>query len=137
MSRKTPISDLMTTHVRTLSIDAKLSEARRALTTERIHHLPIVENGILVGMISSRDLVRILREAKAGGSESVDEILDRCSSVAKLMSSDLVTVRADDSVERAIELIADGSIHSALVLDASRHLVGIVTDTDLLDYLCS
>ena len=137
MSRKTPISELMTTHVRTLSVDAKLSEARRALTKERIHHLPIVENGILVGMISSRDLVRILRGAKPGGAESVDEILDRSSSVAKLMSSELVTARADDSVDRAIDLIADGSIHSVLVLDASRHLVGIVTDTDLLDYLCS
>jgi CBS domain-containing protein len=137
MSRKTPISELMTTPVRALGVDARLSEVRRALTKERIHHLPIVENGILVGMISSRDLIRILREARAGGTESVDEILDRSSSVAKLMSSELVTARPDDSVERAIELIADGSVHSVLVLDVSRHLVGIVTDTDLLDYLCS
>jgi CBS domain-containing protein len=137
MSRKTPISELMTTPVRTLGVDARLSEVRRALTQEDIHHLPIVEDGILVGMISSRDLVRILREAKPGAAESVDEILDRSSSVAKLMSSELVTARANDSVDRAIELIAEGSIHSVLVLDASRHVVGIVTDTDLLDYLCS
>jgi CBS domain-containing protein len=131
-----PISELMTTHVRTLGVDAKLSEARRVLTKERIHHLPIVENGILVGLVSSRDLVRILREAKAGGSESVDEVLDRTSSLRKAMSTDLVTLRPDDPVERAIDLIADGHIHSLLVLDAGRHLVGILTDTDLLDYLC-
>ena len=136
MPRKTPISEVMTTRVRTLGVDAKLSEARRTLTKERIHHLPIVENGILVGLISSRDLVQILREAKASGSESVDQSLDRSASLAKVMSTDLVTVRSDEPVERAIELIADGSIHSVLVLDAERRLVGILTDTDLLDYLC-
>jgi len=47
-----------------------------------------------------------------------------------------VTVQAGDSVEQAIERIADGTIHSVLVLDEGRRLVGIVTDTDLLDYLC-
>jgi CBS domain-containing protein len=136
MSRKTPISQLMTTHVRTLDVDAKLSEARRLFTEERIHHLPIVEHRAVVGLLSSRDLVGILREAKAGGSESVDSILDRCSSIRQAMSSPLVTLHPDDTVERAIDLIADGSIHSLLVLDADRRLAGIVTDTDLLDYLC-
>jgi CBS domain-containing protein len=136
MSRKTPISELMTTHVRTLDVGARLSEARRLLTEERIHHLPIVERGAVVGLLSSRDLVGILREAKAGGSESVDAILDRCSTIRQAMSTPLVTLRPDDPLERAIGLIADGSIHSLLVLDADRRLAGIVTDTDLLDYLC-
>jgi CBS domain-containing protein len=136
MPRKTPISELMTTHVHTLDVGAKLSEVRRVLTKQRVHHVPIVDDGVLVGMVSSRDLVRILHAAKAGAGESVDETLDRSSTVAKLMSSDLVTVRSDESVEQAVERIADGSIHSVLVLDAGGRLVGIVTDTDLLDYLC-
>jgi CBS domain-containing protein len=136
MSRRATISELMTKRVRTLGVDAKLSEARRALTQERIHHLPIVEGAVLVGLLSSRDLVEILREAKAGGSENVDAILDRASSIREVMSTDLVTLRPDDPVERAVDLIADGTIHSLLVLDEQRRLVGILTDTDLLDYLC-
>lgn len=136
MSRRATISELMTKRVRTLGVDAKLSEARRALTQERIHHLPIVEGGVLVGLLSSRDLVGILREAKAGGAENVDAILDRASSIREVMSTDLVTLRPDDPVERAVDLIADGTIHSLLVLDEQRRLVGILTDTDLLDYLC-
>jgi CBS domain-containing protein len=90
----------------------------------------------VVGLLSSRDLVGILREAKSGGSESVDDILDRCSSIRQAMTTPLVTLRPDDPLERAIDLIADGSIHSLLVLDAGRRLAGIITDTDLLDYLC-
>jgi CBS domain-containing membrane protein len=136
MSRKTPISELMTTQVHTLEVGAKLSEVRRMLTEQRVHHVPIVAEGVPVGMVSSRDLVRILRAAKPAAGASIDETLDRSSTVAKVMSSELVTVGADESVERAIESIADGSVHSVLVLDAGRRLVGIVTDTDLLDYLC-
>jgi CBS domain-containing protein len=136
MSRKTPISELMTTHIHTLEVGAKLSEVRRMLTEQRVHHLPIVDKGVLVGMVSSRDLVGILRRAKTVPGESIDQTLDRSSTVAKVMSSQLVTVRSDESVEQAIERIADGSVHSVLVLDAGRRLVGIVTDTDLLDYLC-
>jgi CBS domain-containing protein len=136
MSRRATVSELMTKRVRTLGVDAKLSEARRALSEERIHHLPVVEGGKLVGVLSSRDLVRILREAKAGGAQDVDAILDRTASVREAMTPVLVALRPDDPVERAVDLISDGTIHSLLVLDEQRRLVGIVTDTDLLDYLC-
>jgi CBS domain-containing protein len=98
--------------------------------------VPIVDDGVLVGIVSSRDLVRILRSTPAAGSESVDEVLDRSGDVGQVMSTELVTLRSDASVEDAIERIAAGAVHSVLVLDADRRLVGIVTDTDLLDYLC-
>jgi CBS domain-containing membrane protein len=136
MPRRTPISELMTTRVRTLDARAKPSEARRLLSEERVHHVPIVDEGVVVGIVSARDLVRALRGAPRGAGASVDEILDRGGDVAELMSSDLVTMRADESVEQAIERIADGTVHSVLVLDAGGRLAGIVTDTDLLDYLC-
>lgn len=136
MPKKTPISELMTTHVHTLEVGAKLSEVRRLLTEQRVHHVPIVAEGVLVGMVSSRDLVRVLHTAKPAPGESIDQTLDRSSTVAKVMSSELVTLRSDASVEQAIERIAEGSVHSVLVLDAGRRLAGIVTDTDLLDYLC-
>jgi len=136
MPRKTPISELMTSRVQTLDVGAKPSEARRVLSEQRVHHVPIVDDGVLVGIVSSRDLVRILRSTPAGGSESVDEVLDRSGDVAQVMSTELVTLRSDASVEDAIECIAAGAVHSVLVLDADRRLVGIVTDTDLLDYLC-
>jgi CBS domain-containing protein len=136
MPRKTPISELMTTRVQTLDVGAKPSEARRVLSEQRVHHVPIVDDGVLVGIVSSRDLVRILRSTPAAGSESVDEVLDRSGDVGQVMSTELVTLRSDASVEDAIERIAAGAVHSVLVLDADRRLVGIVTDTDLLDYLC-
>lgn len=137
MVSTTPISECMTTHVTTLPIDAAPSEARRLLSREDINHLPVIERGRVVGVLSSRDLIRALRAAGASRGEAIDAILDRSANVADLMSREIVTIHPDDSVETAIDRIADGRLHSLLVLNDDRKLVGIVTDTDLLDYLCA
>ncbi len=138
MPRSTPISDVMTKHVLAVGVDAKLSEVRQLLTGEDIHHVPVVEGRRPVGIISSRDLVQLVREAGASQAGlGIDDLLDRAGNLSEVMTRDLVTMRSDEAVDRAIDLIADGSIHSVLVVDLDHRLVGIVTDTDLLDYLCS
>jgi len=125
----------MTSRVRSLGPEAKLSEVRRLLQEESCHHVPIVEDGELIGIVSSRDLLRLLREAKAKGDGDLDAVLDGRASLSEVMSHVPVTLGLDESVDRAIDLIADGAIHSVLVLDAEGRLAGIVTDTDLLAYL--
>jgi CBS domain-containing protein len=135
MPRTTPISEIMTTPVRTVSIDANLSEARQVMNEDDIHHVAVVDGDTLMGIITSTDLVRIYRKAGGGEGKDVDEVLDRASTVSAAMSTDLVTIRKDDSVERAVDLVADGAIHSVLVVDDRERLVGIVTVLDLLDFL--
>jgi len=135
MPKTTPISHLMTSRVHSLGIDAQLSEVRQLLKRESCHHVPIIDGERLAGMVSSRDLVRVLRDAVPVASLGVDELLDRSATVSQVMSRDLVTMCDDENVDRAIDLIADGHLHSVLVVDESHRLVGIVTDTDLLDYL--
>ena len=131
------ISELMTSPVRTVGLEAKLSEVRRALTHGNFHHVPVVDGDTLVGIVSSRDLLRAYRESRSRASGKADDLLDRGSAVAEIMSTELVTIRSHESVETAVDLIASGTIHSVLVLDQEERLVGIVTDTDLLDFLCS
>ena len=86
----------------------------------------------LVGIISSRDLVSFYRSVRAGEMKPADADDRRAK---HLMQTELVTMRSDDSVERAIDLLADGAIHSVLVLDADDALAGITTNVDLLEYL--
>ncbi|MEN8183789.1 MAG: CBS domain-containing protein [Myxococcota bacterium] len=137
MTRSTPISELMTSPVRTVGVDSKLSEVRRALTHGNFHHIPVVDGDTLVGIVSSRDLLRVYREFSSKTFGRADDLLDRSATVAEIMSTDLVMIRSHESIEAVIDLIASGTIHSVLVLDGEERLVGIVTDTDLLDYLCS
>lgn len=129
------MSEVMTSHVRTVGVGAKLSEVRRVISEGRFHHVPVVDDGVLVGIVSTSDLLRVYRAGAASTPEEIDDLLDRSATLADAMSTELTTLRADEPVERAIERIAEGRLHSVLVLDAQSRLVGIVTDTDLLDYL--
>lgn len=132
----TPISEWMTTKLVTIPLDAPLSTARRLFARAEIHHLPVVSDGRLVGMLSSRDLLRAVHRATRDGGEASDADLDRSAEIADLMSRDLVMLRPDASVDEALELVADGAMHAVLVVDDDRQLVGIATDADLLSYFC-
>jgi acetoin utilization protein AcuB len=134
MSRTTPISEVMTSKVRTANEATRVGELREILREEHVHHLPIVSGGRIVGLVSARDLLSFAREKGIAGSTRWDE---DTTTAAELMSTKLVTVRAQDPVEVAIDVIADGRVHSALVLDEGGQLAGIVTEKDLLAYLGS
>jgi CBS domain-containing protein len=135
-----PISTIMTRSVQTLDVNSKLSEVRRALITHEFHHMPIVDGDRIVGMISWRDLARAYRTAHnvdASDPFGIDDVLDRSSRIEEAMTRELVTVHDDDSIDRAIDLIADAHLHSVLVIDSEERLVGIVTDKDIVEYLSS
>lgn len=135
MPRTTPIEKVMTPRVLSLGVDAKLSEVRRLFREEGCHHVPILDGGRVAGVISSRDLLALLRGSEAAGADEVDALLDGSGTVQGIMTRDLVTMRTDESVDVAIDLIAGGRVHSVLVVDAEGRLAGIVTDSDLLAYL--
>jgi CBS domain-containing protein len=129
-----PVSLVMTTHVRTAEPGLTLDEIWHHMVDERCHHIPIVEGGRPIGMISTLDLVRVARKhgaqklsAGAYGGETAGEI----------MSTDLETLYSHESVEVAIDRIGRGDIHALLVLDEEDNLAGIVTNHDLLQYLIS
>ena len=125
-------SELMSSHVRVAAPDLALDRISEMLAEENCHHIPIVESGQPVGMISSRDLVRVARER--GRSHLDSEVL--ANSVARdVMSVDLETIHVDDSIDIAIERIGRGDIHALVVLDGDDELAGIVTHRDLLHYL--
>jgi acetoin utilization protein AcuB len=136
VTRKTPVSVLMVRSPRTIDADAKLSDVRRALIANDFHHMPIVDEGRLVGMISWRDLVRAYRVARHDEGVPVEQLLDESSSVRELMTTDLVTLPPDGTIDEAIDLIAEGNIHSVLIVD-DDDLVGIVTDKNLVEFLAS
>lgn len=56
----TPVSAIMTASVLTVNPTTSLHEAARMMAARWIRHLPVVDEGMVVGMISQRDLVGIL-----------------------------------------------------------------------------
>lgn len=128
------IRDVMTSHVRSARPDQSLQEIWRMLTDEHCHHIPIVDGSRPVGMISTRDLVRVARKH---GAEKLSAGHYASEKAADVMTRSLETIYVDEPVEAAIDRIGVGEFHSLVVLDEDENLVGIVTHRDLLHYLGS
>jgi CBS domain-containing protein len=58
----TPLSAVMTRQLVTVEPDTSVAEAARHMATRWIRHLPVMSDGQLVGMVSQRDLCKILSE---------------------------------------------------------------------------
>ena len=130
--RTVPVSQVMTSRVRTADAGQRLQDVLQILLDERCHHVPIVQDGRPVGMISHRDLVRI---ARAQGHQTLAEGFEGDGKAADIMSRELCTIGVDDPVELAIDRIGVGDIHALVVVDEQGDLAGIVTHYDLLHYL--
>ncbi len=63
-SAETPVWQIMTSPVITVSLDASVQDCMRIVTERRIRHLPVMDGMRVVGMISNRDLVKNVQNEK-------------------------------------------------------------------------
>jgi acetoin utilization protein AcuB len=118
------IEDVMTEGVRTVGPQASAAEARTLMESRGTHHLVVVDDGRVVGVVSQRDL---------GGRNAAAFLRDK--RVSDLMSARPVTVTPEDTVRRAANVLRGRSIGCLPVVDRRERLVGIVTISDLLDLI--
>jgi CBS domain-containing protein len=117
-----------------LKPDDTLKLANELFSLGRIRHIPIVESGKLVGVISTRDLMgraadRILNLKEKSRSALLKGVL-----IKEVMQRRVVTVDPDTPIKDAAHLMADKKISCLPVLSDST-LVGLVTTTDILRYV--
>ncbi len=65
MSRDTKVSEIMSSPVTTVDLERTADECMRLVTEKRIRHLPVVDQGQLVGVISIGDLVKAIVSVQA------------------------------------------------------------------------
>ncbi len=63
-SKETPVSDLMTRNVYFINLSKTVEQCMLLMTYKHIRHLPVMENGTLIGMVTMRDVVKVLIEEK-------------------------------------------------------------------------
>jgi len=117
----------MTRNPKTVSPDDPLSFAAGILREGRFHHLPVVEGGRLVGILSDTDL----RNASFGEFPTEGGPAGELK-VRGAMRTEVWSVTPDDSVEDALLILAREKFGALPVLSGDR-LVGIITRADLLN----
>lgn len=133
------IETLMTPDPMALHADRTVREALELLEMAHVRHLPVIEGGTVVGMLSDRD-VRPWRQAlwdmyKGEGTETARAAL--AQPISKLMRTDVLFLRPDAEVIEAIDTMIEFRIGAMPVLDGDQQLVGIVSYIDLLEWLRS
>jgi CBS domain-containing protein len=70
-----PVKDLMTKKVYTVTSDQTLDQCMEWMTKEHIRHLPVVENNNLIGIISIGDVVKNLLDEKSSTINSMEDYI--------------------------------------------------------------
>jgi acetoin utilization protein AcuB len=111
----------------TVSHDTDFKAAMGLMQQHRIRRLPVVDaRGTLAGIVAERDLL-----------VAADRYLSSPVDVAQIMTRQVVTVGETTPVLQAATLMIERKIGGLPVLDASRKLLGIITETDLLKALAA
>jgi len=125
------VRDLMTPTPISVSPDTPVDEARALMQQHRIRHLPVLDHGGLVGIVSDCDIRLVLPSPAT--SLSVYEIgylLTRLT-VAEIMTRGPLTIAPERPITEAVRRMLANKV-SALPVVAGGQLVGIVTRTNLL-----
>jgi acetoin utilization protein AcuB len=116
----------------TVTPDDTLAHALRLTRTHRIRHLPVCGGGgALVGILSDRDIRLAMPSPLTVEDAERMDFLER-TPIAAVMSREVVTVTEGETVENAAKLLYQHRIGSLPVVDGRGHLVGIITETDIL-----
>jgi len=135
MNKRTPISTIMTSNVITLNNTDDLLTAEKLFKKHHIRHIPVVKGAETVGMLSYTDLLRIsFADAIEDEEMHVDTIVYNMFTIEQVMAKNLVTVPSTATVKEVAEILSKKEFHALPVVD-DGNLLGIVTTTDLINYM--
>jgi CBS domain-containing protein len=117
----------------TIGASDRLSTVEDIMTLGRVRHMPVVQGGKLVGVVSERDLLRASLSNLSGNAFAERRAFLNGVEIARVMSAPPVVIDADASVEQAALVMAERKIGCLPVMEGQT-LIGLVTETDLLRY---
>ena len=133
MKKRTPVSKIMSTNIITVNKNQELKEVDEIIKGNQIRHVPVVSGDKVIGMLSKTDLQKISFINTIDGETLTSAMYDVLT-VEQVMTRDLATVQKDDTIHEVAVKLSKKEFHALPVLDGTK-LVGIVTTTDLIQYL--
>ena len=128
------VAEIMTTDVVAIEPQNSIATAIRLMRQGQLRRLPVVENGALVGIVTSGDVRRITGLASILRDPSQDNFLWHHIPVANVMSRNPISLSPDTPISEAARLLVEHKI-GGLPIVVDGRLVGIITTSDLLETL--
>ncbi len=119
-----PVSLIMTKDVVTVNPKDRLIKAKDLIFEKHFHHIPVVENGQLVGIVTSYDLMKLDKRF----ADYEDIIIE------DVMTKRVVTIGPKTKIGTAAQIFLRHLFHGLPIVDDDQHLKGIVTSHDVMRY---
>lgn len=135
MDLSAPVSTIMSTDLKCVAPTDPVARIDELFKEYRIHHVPVVskENNIL-GVISKSDFLFLLRGFTDNDTDRFrKQAMLRAFKVAEIMTKEVTTIHVDDTIKKAVEILAENRFRSLPVIDDEGVIRGIVTTHDIVD----
>lgn len=137
--------DIMNQHVHTLGPDQSIRDAARMLIDLQVRNMPVVDaDGVLRGMLTRADLLQAIRTSPLMSPEAssatqplpytrpLPDLAAQQQPVTTYLTSEVATVTEDTSFAETVDLLLTSPFKRVIVIDAGRHVRGIISDVDVL-----
>lgn len=131
------VGDIMTRQVVAVHEEDNMMTIREGMDAFGMRHVPVIDGGKLVGLLSHRDMLRFTdsQYAMSAVRQSLDERRSEVTFVASVMTRDVQTVRPDTPITTAAQMLLKHKYGCLPVTTDDGTLVGIVTEHDFLKVL--
>jgi CBS domain-containing protein len=128
--KATKVSQIMTTAVECITPTQKIIDVKYIYEKKKFHHhIPVIENDKLVGMVSLIDFMRKIGDANLDDRNTVyNEVM-----VKDIMTTNPKSTGPSATIEEVAKTLASGEFH-ALPIVENGMIVGIVTTADLINF---
>lgn len=124
---------MMTRKVECVMPEDKLERVRQILEQHAFHHIPVVDKGKLVGIVSYTDYLRVIRDVfNDSDSERISKRVFDTIEVREMMTPDPMSLNPSDTLEKVLEIFNENRFHALPVTESDGRLVGILTTYDLM-----
>ncbi len=131
------VKEWMATNPIVVDENTSIMKATQIMKEHGIRRIPVVRDGRLIGIISDRDI----KEAAPSKATTLDvhELYYLLSEikVKDIMTPDPITLKENDSVEKAAVIMLENRISGMPVVDDDYHVVGVITETDVFKVMIS
>ncbi len=137
IAHNTPVKEIMSSPVITLGPRDTMDKVKRIFDQNSIHHIPVVEEGKVVGIISKHDLFKVLHGFtlfKSQQSDLHNQAILRSLLVGEVMTRQVAVLNEQDTLLMAAGFFRENYFHALPIIDDEGKLSGILTTYDLITH---
>jgi CBS domain-containing protein len=148
------VKDVMTKKVISFSPDTSVYDCAKILREKRISGAPVVEKGVVIGILSEGDIMKLIEkkdidinlilpspldvlELPVKMKIALDDIVKNSKKagsekIEDVMTKKAITISEDEDISKAARIMSDKRINRLPVLNKNKRLVGIITRWDII-----